>query len=301
MKQSRLIRIIVCALLFTAFNTSTYAQAPAPANDALAKGILWEVKSETNSVYLFGSVHIAKADFYPLPDAVESAYSQSNLLMIEADATDTDAVQKAMPLFTYAPPDKLEKHLSKQTWNLIKSTAGPAAEQLQSVRPVMLATVMTMGAFAQLGYDPKQGIDLHFIQQAKNDQKRIVELEGMEFQAKVLGSIADKEGDIMLRQTIQGLRNGQLIKETEALIAAWKAGDAEQTAKQLQSMNKDPASKKIYKLLFDDRNIGMASKARAAMDAGDKVFVVVGAGHLVGKGSVIDLLKKQGLQVRQIN
>ncbi len=36
------------------------------------------------------------------------------------------------------------------------------------------------------------------------------------------------------------------------------------------------------------------------MDAGDTLFAVVGAGHIVGAGSVTDLLQKQGFAVRQI-
>ena len=51
---------------------------------------------------------------------------------------------------------------------------------------------------------------------------------------------------------------------------------------------------------MDDRNEGMVTKINDMMKAGEKLFVVVGAGHLAGEKSVVDLLKKQGLEVTQI-
>ena len=56
----------------------------------------------------------------------------------------------------------------------------------------------------------------------------------------------------------------------------------------------------MMKMLMDDRNEGMVTKINSMMTSGKKLFVVVGAGHLAGEKSVVDLLKKQGLEVKQI-
>src|SRR3989442_1652112 len=37
--------------------------------------LLWKVASPTATVYLLGSVHVATPEFYPLPDAMESAFA----------------------------------------------------------------------------------------------------------------------------------------------------------------------------------------------------------------------------------
>ena len=105
----------------------------------------------------------------------------------------------------------------------------------------------------------------------------------------------------MLAQTLEGLKSGDTLRETAGMIAAWKSGDAEGLAKILQeAASKDVGSKKLMKLLLDDRNQGMAKKILGLLEEGKKLFIVVGAGHLSGANSIIELLEKQGLEVKQI-
>jgi uncharacterized protein len=299
-KKSLINRLVQLLLFSTLMLLETVALAQRPSMQP-AKGVLWEINSASNKIYLFGSIHLAKADFYPLPAAVEAAYRQASTLAVEADPTDPMAIEKAMPLLTYAAPDKLENHLSEQTWHQLKAMTGPAVETLQTMRPATLAMAFTLQFFAQQGYEPKYGFDLHFIHQAKAERKKVVELEGMEFQASVLGGLSDADGDAMVGELLRGLRSGALQRETKAMIAAWKSGNAQRLAAVLrEAANKDDGSKKIMKRLLDDRNIGMAQKITSMLKAGEKAFIVVGAGHIVGENSVVKILQQQGFQVRQI-
>lgn len=68
--------------------------AAAQAQDAV-KILLWQVKSKDNTVYLYGTIHVGKTSFYPLPDAVENAFGQSARLAVEADITDRRRPTKA--------------------------------------------------------------------------------------------------------------------------------------------------------------------------------------------------------------
>lgn len=295
-RLKRFARLLISASFFVGAAASAQSSSTQP-----AKGVLWEVKSATNTAYLFGSIHLAKANFYPLPPAVETAYRQADTLAVEIDPTDTSATEKAMPLLTYAAPDKLEKHLRPQTWSKLKSVAPSAADQFQILRPAMVAATLTLQIFMAKGYDPKYGIDLHFIHQAKTDHKKLVELESAEFQAGVLGSLSDAEGDAMIAETLLELGSGKLARESEALVDAWKSGNAPALEKLLRDFgNKDAGSKKLMKVLLDDRNVAMAQKIAHLLEAKGKAFVVVGAGHLVGPNSITSLLGQQGFQVRRI-
>ena len=271
------------------------------ADETPANGIMWEVKSATNTAYLFGSFHLAKASFYPLPAAVQNAYQQADTLAVEVDASDTQFSRKMMPLLTYAAPDKLENHVQKATWESMQKLLGASAAQFQSLKPAMVATGLMIGIVAQQGYDPAQGVDLHFIKRAKKDGKQLVELESLEFQARMLGGLSDEDGDAMLSMTLQSLSNGDAARDTAQMVQAWKAGDAEALATMLEdTANKDAGSRKLMKLLLDDRNPAMADQIVALMNAGKKVMIVVGAGHITGKNSITDLLRQRGLQVRQM-
>ena len=70
---------------------------------------------------------------------------------------------------------------------------------------------------------------------------------------------------------------------------------------------------KLYTLLFKSfegypeienrlllqRNQDWVKKIQTLLAEPEDVFIVVGAGHLIGPGSVVDLLKQKGYKVRQ--
>ncbi len=289
----------VCGSLLIA--GSVLAEGASRTPESPARGVLWEVVQGGKTAYLFGSVHLAKKSFYPFPEAVQQAYQQADTLAVEVDSSDAQANLKAMPLLMYSGGDKLENHLHKSTWEDLRKTVGAASAQFQPLKPAIVATGLMMGVFSQLGYDPRLGVDLHFIERAKKDKKTVVELESMEFQAQVLGGLSDEEGDAMLAQTLSAMKNGEALRDTQFMIDAWKRGDAETLASIMEDIaNKDEGSRKTMKALLDDRNLPMVEKILSMMDSGKRLFIVVGAGHLSGKNSLTDLLRQRGVQVRQI-
>jgi hypothetical protein len=263
---------------------------------------LWEVKSATNSVYLFGSLHVARPDFYPLPRMVEDAYKQADELVVELDVTDLAKVAKGIPLLTYSPPDGLDKHVSPDTWKALETMSAAAKQSsasLKPFKPALLVSALMVGALSAHDYQPQAGIDRHFLELAHADAKPVVDLETAEFQAGILGGLSDEDGEMMLRTTLDELRSGELLRNIEELSAAWQAGDVESTARLMHDANKDEASRRLYTRLFDERNRPLADKI-ASLAAGPRhALVVIGAGHLAGENSVVDLLKAKGLQVRQ--
>src|SRR6266498_5503016 len=46
---------------------------------------LWEARGKSNSVFLLGSIHFAKDDFYPLAKPIEQAYEGSSIIVFEAN------------------------------------------------------------------------------------------------------------------------------------------------------------------------------------------------------------------------
>jgi uncharacterized protein YbaP (TraB family) len=264
------------------------------------RGLLYEIKSGDKVAYLFGSIHIAKADFYPMSPKVEAAYQQADTVAVEADTSDPAAAQAFMPKLMYTAPDKLEKHLTPATWANFKTLFGPGAEQMQSLKPFMITSMIAIQMGMQMGFDPSHGIDVHFINRSKTDKKSLVELESLDFQANIVGGLNDEESDALISSLIESMKKREMMQEFQNIVDSWNAADADAIAKVfVASANKDPASKRIMKMLMDDRNEGMVAKINDMMKAGKKLFVVVGAGHLAGEKSV-DLLKKQGLDVKQI-
>jgi uncharacterized protein len=256
---------------------------------------MWRVKSTNATVYLLGSIHVAMPKMYPLDARIEKAFSNSDVLVVEADASPDKALGLAMQMMTrasYPPDDSLDKHISKELFETIQArmaTNGIPPAMVQGLKPWFLAMTLTLGELSDLGIDPQLGIDLHFLQEAKG--KPIVELEGAEAQFTLLDGFTDKEQEEFLKFTLKD--NENIAKSVDDIITAWSGGDVKKLDDLImQSVKDSPEMQALYAKLFDDRNKKMATKIEDMLKTNKTYFVVVGAGHLVGKNGLLKLLGK---------
>jgi uncharacterized protein YbaP (TraB family) len=81
------------------------------------------------------------------------------------------------------------------------------------------------------------------------------------------------------------------------LLSAWRTGDTDELETLLSSeFERFP---ELYKPLTEDRNRVWVDKLVDMLDDDDDYLVVVGALHLVGRNSVVDLLRARGYDVEQ--
>jgi uncharacterized protein YbaP (TraB family) len=74
---------------------------PVFADDSAHPITLWEVQGEKNSVFLLGSVHLLRAEDYPLPTAMDAAYAEAEVLIMELDMDDIDPFETQALLNDY--------------------------------------------------------------------------------------------------------------------------------------------------------------------------------------------------------
>jgi len=92
--------------------------------------------------------------------------------------------------------------------------------------------------------------------------------------------------------------DADLLARRADVIAAWKTGDATKIEPLLlETTRKYP---EVYKKFLTDRNRVWFPKIEELLTRDKNVFVVVGMAHLVGKDSVVDLLKTKGFRVEQL-
>src|SRR5262249_24462670 len=109
--------------------------------------LIWEARSASNTVYLFGTVHVGARKLYPLSPAVEHAYATSRTLALEADPTDQSAMLAATRGSTYTPPDSLTRHISPQLMDELRKAlpaVGLPVEYAEVMRPELLAMTLAM-------------------------------------------------------------------------------------------------------------------------------------------------------------
>lgn len=273
--------------------------------DASAKNFLWEVDSSPAKVYILGSIHIAKKELYPLPDDIENAFNNSDKLAVEANIDDAGSYQTQMLTMESAMMpmgDNLKNHVSSRTYEAAAKrmqSFGLDMAMFDNFRPWFAATQMTSLGLMKLGFDPEYGIDKYFLSKAEKENKGIIELEGVEYQIKLMSGLPDDEQDLFLFYTAVDLDN--MEQDMDKLLNIWINGDADGLEGMIfETLQEYPDLEPVFEKLFYQRNIAMADKIDAFLREGGSYFVIVGAGHLVGEKGVLKLLEQKGYSLKQL-
>lgn len=271
---------------------------------AAAENFLWEVSSMTNKVYLFGTVHAGKKAWYPLPAPVEQAFVDSNVLVVEADVTNLDAVARASPMMTYVPPDSLAKHVKPEEYARFRkllarySLPEPSVAQM---RPFMAVSLLVFAEWARLGYLGEYGVDAYLIAKAKAETKPIVEIEGIAMQAKLIDSLTEAETRQLFEGTLTALESGLTGEQITGMVNAWQTGDPKLLLEIARKYNDTvPGAKEFEEKFIWARHDSMAAKIEGYLNnSKDRHFVAVGSLHLAGPRGLVEILRKRGYVVRQ--
>ena len=294
----------VCFGLLILVVLTSAAQADEKKKSAKKKHFLWKVQSKTATVYLLGSIHAAKKDFYPLDAVITKAFQKSDKVVFEVPmdrATVLDAGQKMVKAAAYPAGDSLSSNLDKSTKKLLdahlKKINKPAAA-FERFRPWFVAILLTMMELKSTGFAADHGIDQHFSKKAQVAGKPTLALESIDDQVGMFRGLSTKIQQKMLKQTLEEI--GTAAKTLEKVFVAWKAGNAKTLDELMLKPMRTAEYKPLYKSLFTDRNKKMAAKIEGYLKTKSTYFVVVGSGHLVGKEGLVEMLRaKKGLRIEQ--
>jgi len=268
--------------------------------------LIWEARSASNTVYLFGTIHVGARKLYPLSPAVEKAFAGSRVLALEADPTQTGGAIDAMANAGYKPPDTIANHISPELMSKVERVLpqiGLPIEYARVMRPALLAMTIAVMEIGRQGYDPSLGLDVHFARLAKQQGKRIVELESLSEQLALLQSFSPALQAGMLEAAVESVQTGTLATELRDLVAAWRTGDADGLMGQLEKDTADlppDLAREYTDSLYSTRNLGMTQKITAMLEGGEPTFVAVGAGHLLGDTGLVKLLQTKGYKLRKL-
>lgn len=265
-----------------------------------ARGFMWEVKNNGNTVYLVGSIHIADDSFYPLRSAFEEAFAEADYLGVEIDiskAADKEQQQLIMNMGMYQDGTTLKDHVSKDTYaklgGILKQyKMEPNA--LDAFKPWVVETTISSLKSMASGYEAEAGIDLYFIQKAIERKLPVLELESYQSQLGMFDGFSKELQEKNLKSTLDNFDT--LDDSIGQLTDMWKSGDDQLLLEFTNSMAVDP---EYNKAMLIDRNIGMADKIDGYLKSDKKAeyFIVVGAAHYLGEHGIIKLLEDKGYTV----
>jgi len=263
--------------------------------------ILWSIQGKTNKVYLLGSVHLLK-EGETLPAAVDSAYADAEKLVMEIDMDDLDPAQMqqdVMELAALPAGQTLEQQLGPKVYERFSTQAhalGIEPTMLNNFRPWFAAITLVQLQLMKLGFDPESGVEKRLTARAAADHKPIQGLETAREQLEIMARLPEKQQREFLLYSVEDAE--RMSTEVDQLIAAWRQGDATEMAKLLQEGFDEYPD--LYRPLTVDRNRKWIPQIEQLLDGRDDYLVVVGALHLVGTDSVIDLLERKGHKIKQL-
>lgn len=263
---------------------------------------LWKVQGKDCSVYLLGSIHFFKKEFYPLDPPIEDAFQKSKLAVFETDlgaqrnpevqvqVSQMGLVQPGKKLSNYVAPD-VYASLTKRLKELTGKT-----NSFDSMRPWLAAVSLVSLELQQLGFNPENGVDQYFFRRAGQKGKPIASLETAEFQLGLFRDLSPAEEQAFLQQTVKEANRFPTI--FGGIIESWRKGDGDSLTKLLlESMKEHP---RLYQRFLVERNARWTEKIESYLKGKEDVFIVVGAGHLVGPDSVISLLRQKKFPITQL-
>jgi len=274
--------------------------AALPATADTPHHTLWSLKGRTNTVYLLGSVHFLRPS-EPLPPAVDEAYREAETLVMEIDLDDLDP--QAAPRLTQElgllPPElSLASELGADTYAQVSAEArkvGMDPQLLNRLRPWLAAMTLTQLQLAKLGLDPRAGVEQRLAARAGKDGKEILGLETLRQQLSLLAELPMRQQREFLIYSVEDTERAG--REIDQMITAWRTGDTQALARLLaEGFEQHPD---LYRPLTTERNRRWIPQIEDLLDDRDDYLVVVGALHLVGKDSVIELLQRKGHRINQ--
>ena len=283
------------------------ARLPAPAElQALARqarnhGLLWRVRHEGHTSWLYGTIHVGKLEWLmPGPDVVR-AVKAADSLALELDVTNPEVLRQLGDGLRARPdaealPAALAQRLAQQR------KAACADDSVAAMRPE--AQLMALQALVgrSQGLDPSYGVDLMLAGAARAMGKPVT---GLETPAIQLRELFSDDPAVMAQAMDDGLgqlENGRSLAMMDTLAALWEKGDADKLASfpsWCDCLNTE-SERAEYRRIVEGRNPGMAEGIIRLMGQGRTVFAAVGALHLIGPQGLPALLAARGYEVERV-
>jgi uncharacterized protein YbaP (TraB family) len=290
--------ILLSAGLFTSMKSSTpivrYNSSGQPVSS------VWKISKDGNALFLGGSIHVLRPDDFPLPGAYNRAFSESKLLVLEADVelmADEEVAGYLLDRMYLPEGQSLQTILRPDTYDLLEEACeefGFPIEAVYNLKPSMVITVLSVFHMQESGF-VEEGVDAYFLNYAKDENKPIRFLESVELQIDMLVSMGEGYEDEYVLYSLEDFSNTD--NYLSEIVAEWRTGDASITEASLIDMKKEWPQ--MYKSMVLDRNAAWIPQIEEYLATGAVPFIVVGAAHLHGPDGLLVQLKNLGCTVEQ--
>jgi len=284
-----------------AFAQEAPAAAVAPRAVVPAQGqgpALWVIRDADSTLYLFGSVHVLRPETAWGSPKVDAALESADSLILEiSNPDDQAAIQPLIAQYGISPDRPLSSLLTAEELaklDVAAQTIGASAEQLNPLRPWLVALSLSVAPLIKAGYDPQSGVELILKARAEAAGQPVTGFETIDKQVSILAGLSEETQLAFLRATLEEVENA--TAELDGLVDAWATGDVEAIERLGVTAMRDQ-SEEIYQALLVRRNTDWAGQIQTLLEGSGTVFIAVGSAHLAGPDSVQSILEQRGVEV----
>ncbi len=279
--------------------------------------LLYEVTKEgsSNKMYILGTIHIGNLKNTKFADYVTKAFDESHYVSAEIDNEDEEEdILSELEKMTYAEGDSIKNHLSEESYNKLMEFVDENDLDLglidkDSLNLEYYSQVITQVVIDKSGLNTDDGIDNYFVNKAKKEGKKFMEVESSEFQDDVLSNLSDKFYENTIVKTIDEL--DKEIENAKESFDKWKKGDEEEIWKDDGSTIKEEdkanysaedikAAEEFDEKVLYSRNISMTDKFEEFFNKDYDMFFMVGQDHVIGPKGIVSYLRQRGYTVTKL-
>lgn len=271
----------------------------------LDNSLLWKIEGNGSvaSSYLYGTIHMIKADDFFLPSGTMSAIDAADQVVFEIDMNQMSDIGTMMGLMSKAfmkDGMTISDLLNAVEYKLLESKfekLGLPMMMLERIKPAFLTVFAYDIDPSSMQNGSIKSYEMEFFEMANNANKLVSGLETIEFQMSVFDSISYED-------------------QAKMLVDALKAGDSENDDfKVMTDMYLAQNINAMVEMIDEDEVMGSEGSNDILLTGRNKnwipimsdlmktkkVFFAVGAAHLAGQTGIINLLKKEGYKLTPVS
>lgn len=261
---------------------------------------LWKVAGPGAQIDLFGSIHLlSNATRWRTP-AFDAELARADQLWFEIPlgaGSQAEVVQLMQAKGLLPAGQMLQALLPPALWaraDALAAREGLPEASLQRMRPWLAELELTLLFYQRQGYREDLGVESQVNAAAPASATREA-FETVGDQVELFADDPLPEQVASLKETLDEVGADPGIFDRAA--DAWRRGDVRTLEREVVDRVRSEDAR-LYQRVLVERNRRFASRIEALARTGrGRVFVVVGAGHLIGPDGVPAILRRDGLKV----
>lgn len=261
-----------------------------------ARPALWRVADGDTVIWLFGTIHALPPGVAWQTLVVARAVREADTLILEVPPADPQAANAAFRAVAEAPglPPLLTRMPLPLRAGVARALAatGQSADAFDGYKTWAAALALTAAAGGKRGATGGDGVEA---------------VLAHAFAGRAIGALETRAGQFALFDRLPEAAQRALLLQAaaaatrqgpdDATTTAWERGDERALTATLAPLAATPA---LERPLVADRNARWTTAIARRMARPGRVLVAVGAGHLVGPGSVVARLRARGWRVVRV-